>query len=383
MSTHSTEYMWKRFIQFITESTFQVFFAAVFPPTPGDLPKNPKLILVFSTTGIGDALFDTAAIRSLRLAYPQARIVVCAHRKRMTVARHTPDVDEVVPYGKSPFLWIGLLLRFHRERPDLVILLRSNEEVVPLAYCINRKALFGGDWRAGNFKHLLSHSVTMPEGEHILRHGTVIAEAAGGIKQLPKMVYAPKPEELRGIQNRFQAWAQTPFLIFQTGGGRTLSWRNWPVDSYVRTIRWLAEICDLQVILTGGKDNEAAATAIEASCPWVINLCSKTTLEETAALLTRAVMLVSTDTGVMHLGIAVGCPTLALLHHSSPARGFGPTDLSDGHEVIELPLPELKSDRVHEPQQLHGEMEGIRDEDVRGAIRRILVRRGVKLSEVI
>lgn len=368
--------MWKRSVQLITESLFRVL-AVIFPPTPCDLPKHPELILVFSTTGIGDALFDTAAVRSLKVAYPQARIVVCAHRKRMTVARHTPDVDEVVPYGKSPFLWIGLLLRFRRERPDLVILLRSNEEVVPLAYCINREALFGGDWRSGSFKHLLSHSVRMPEGEHILRHGTVIAEAAGGIKQLPKMVYAPKSEELLGIESRFQDWISEPFIIFQTGGGRTLSWRNWPVASYVRTIHWLAEVSNLKVILTGGKDNEITAAAIEEECPWVINLCSKTTLEETAALLTRAVMLVSTDTGVMHLGIAVGCPTLALLHYSSPASGFGPTDLSDGHEVIELPRSDSKS------SQLHGEMEKISDEDVRGAIRRILERRGVKVSEKV
>ena len=372
--------MWKRLIQTLTEVLFRII-SWVFPPTPGNLPKDPKLILIFSTTGIGDALFDTAAIRSLRIAYPQSQIVVCAHRKRMTVARHTPDVDEVIPYGKSPFLWIGLLLRFRRQRPDLVILFRSNKEVVPLAYCINRKALFGGEWRAGNFKHLLSHSVRMPVGEHILRHGTVIAEAAGGIKQLPKMVYAPKPEELSGIENRFQPWAHTPFLIFQTGGGRTLSWRNWPVESYVRTIRWLAEVSDLKVILTGGKDNEVTAAAIEQACPWVINLCSKTTLEETAALLTRAVMLVSTDTGVMHLGIAVGCPTLALLHHSSPASGFGPTDLSDGHEVIELSRSELTPDLTKQPQQLHGEMERIRDEDVRAAIGRILERRGVKISK--
>jgi len=156
------------------------------------------------------------------------------------------------------------------------------------------------------------------------------------------------------------------------------------VESYVRTIRWLAEVSDLKVILTGGKDNEVTAAAIKQACPWVINLCSKTTLEETAALLTRAVMLVSTDTGVMHLGIAVGCPTLALLHHSSPASGFGPTDLSDGHEVIELSRSELNPDLTklpQQPQQLHGEMERIRDEDVRAAIGRILERRGVKISK--
>jgi len=213
----------------------------------------------------------------------------------------------------------------------------------------------------------------MPEGEHILKHGTVVAEAAGGKALTPKMLYSARTEELLGIENKFQSWAHSPYLIFQTGGGKTLSWRNWPVESYVRTIRWMAEVCDLKVILTGGKDNEATASAIEKACPWVINLCSKTKLEETAALLTKAVMLVSTDTGVMHLGIAVGCPTLALLHYSSPASGFGPTDFSDGHEVIELSKPTQPS------EGLRGEMDKIPDEAVKAAITRILTRRGIQL----
>lgn len=362
--------MWKRGTQFITESAFRVL-GWIFPPVASPLPKDPRLILVFSTTGIGDALFDTAAIRSLRLAYPGSRIIVCAHRKRMTVARHTPDVDEVIPYGKSPFYAWRLLSRFRRDRPDLVILLRSNEEVVPLGYCINRRALYGGDWRAGSFRYLISHAVGLPAGEHILRHGAVIAEAAGGVQGSPKMIYAAKPEEQREMEKRFSEWVNTPFIVFQTGGGKTLSWRNWPVDSYVRTIRWLSGISDLKIVLTGGMDNEATAYAIAEACPGVVNLCSKTTLEETASLLNRATMLVSTDTGVMHLGFAVGCPTLALLHYASPAEVFGPTDVTDGHEVIELPKP------LKESEELHGGMERISDMDVRAAILRMLARRGI------
>ena len=284
---------------------------------------------------------------------------------------HDPDVDEVVPYGKSPVYTVRLLWRFRRKRPDLVILLRSNQEVVPLAYCINRRALFGGEWRSGSYRHLLTHAVELPDGEHILRHGTAIAEAAGGALQTPKMVYESKPEELMGVERRFTEWINSPFVVFQTGGGRTLSWRNWPVESYERTIRWLAEVSDLKIILTGGKDNEATAAAIEKLCPWVVNLCSKTTLEETAALLTRATMLVSTDTGVMHLGFSVGCPTLALLHHASPSKVFGPTDLGNGHEVIELPKP------LQPSREIHRGMEKIPDDEVRAAIGRIHSRRGI------
>lgn len=360
--------MWKRFIQRITGMLFRLL-AAVLPPSPAPLPKDPRLILVFSTTGIGDALFDTAAVRGLRKGYPRAKIIVCAHRKRRTVFLHDPDVAEVVPYGKSPVYAFRLIFRFRRSRPDLVILLNINPEVVPIAYCINRRAVFGGLWRCGDRKSLLSHPVAVPPGEHILRLGDAVSSAAGGVPGSFRMVYQARKEEISGVKGRFSAWIGEPFVVFQTGGGRSRAWRDWPVDSYIRNIRWLKEVHGIRAVLTGGWDNEEAAQRIEEACPGSVNLCSKTTLEETAALLTQAVMLVSTDTGVLFLAYATGCPALAILHHASPGALIGPLDPTVGHEVVELPAPVIATG------QLQGEMEGIDDEDVRAAIGRILAGR--------
>ena len=368
------EIMWKRFTQFITESIFRVL-AVFFPPTPGELPKDPKLILVFSTTGIGDALFDTAAVRSLMESFPHAKIVVCAHRKRSTVFQHDPDVEEVVPYGKSPLYAFRLLRRFRRQRPDLVVLLNINPEVVPIAYSINRHAVFGGSWRCGSYGFLLSHQVPLPEEGHILRLGAVIASAAGASADANRMVYQSNGSEIASVRERFSEWIDRPFVIFQAGGGRSRAWRDWPVDSYIRNIRWLLERYPVRVILTGGWDNEEVAGKIESNCPGVVNLCSRTALEETAALLTRATMLVSTDTGVLFMAYATGCPALAILHHASPGALIGPKDSTAGHEVVELSKPDVPVG------QLHGEMEKIEDEDVRAAIERILERRGVQVSE--
>jgi ADP-heptose:LPS heptosyltransferase len=360
--------MWDQFVSKITRGIFRVI-QRVRPSTLGPLPKNPRLILVFSTTGIGDALFNTGAIRSLKLAYPGARIAVCAHRKRQTVARHHPDVDEVVPYGKSPWYFWKILLRFRWKKPDLVVLLSVNPEVVFLAYCINRRALFGGERHCGSHAFLLSRTVPAPKG-HIMLRFSRIAEAAGAAGVLQPMVYRPLASETAGVKARFAQWIGAPFVVFQTGGGRTLSWRNWPVESYIRTIRWVRETYGLPVVLTGGRDNEAVATAIEQACPGAVNLCSKTSLEETAAILTLAAMLVSSDTGVMHLGFAVGCPTLAVLHYRSGAGAVGPCDFSAGHEVVELSAP-------GDPGTDSRTMADIPDEEIRGAIRRILARRGI------
>jgi len=364
--------MWKRFIQFITVALFRVL-SRFFPPVANPLPKEPRLILIFSTAGIGDALFDTAAVRSLRIAYPHARIIVCAHRKRRTVFLHDPDVDEVVPYGKSPVYTFLLIKRFRRDRPDLVILLRINEEVVPVAYLINRRALFGGTWKSGRFTHLLSQGVSRDEGTHILLHAMAIAEAAGGVGGVMRMNYSVSDAEVSEIVTRFKTWAKKPFVIFQAGGGKTLSWRDWPVNAYIQTIIWLQRISDIGIVITGGWDNKETASLIEKSCPGVINLCCKTTLEETAALLTLATMLVTTDTGVLHLGYALECPTLAILHYASPSRLVGPTDLSVGHEIVELPP-------AADPHaSFHSAMENIPDIEVRQGILKILERRGIRV----
>ena len=371
--------MWKHLIQKLTGTLFRVL-SWIFPPVTGPLPKDPELILVFSTTGIGDALFDTAAVRSLRIAYPKSKIVVCAHRKRSTVFLHDPDVCEVVPYGKSPVYAFRLLRRFRRDRPDLVILLNINPEVVPIAYCINRRALFGGDWRCGNYGFLLSHGVHLPDEGHILRLGASIVLSAGGAEDVFTMVYQPKNSEREALRERFAEWIDHPFVMFQTGGGRSRAWRDWPVESYVRNIQWLQENYRVKVVLTGGWDNENAAQEIESACPGVINLCNKTTLEETAALLTYSLMLVSTDTGVLFMSYATRCPALAILHYASPSALIGPIgDASRGvgHEVVELQKPPGPL------EQRHGEMGKIPDDEVREAIQRILARKGMMLTEGI
>ncbi len=246
--------MWDRLSKAFSVGLFRLlrFFL---PPITGALPSDPRLILVFSTTGIGDALFDTAAIRSLKIAYPQARIIVCAHRKRKTIARHHPDVEEVVPYGKSPFIFWRLIWRFRHERPDLVLLLQINEEVVPIAYCINRRALVGGVKKSGRFANLLSHRLIIPQEGHLLRYSLAVAEAVGGAEGIRSMVYDPTPEECHSLATRFAPWIHQPFLVFQTGGGKTLSWRDWPAEGYIRAITWVQQISNLTIVLTGGWDN--------------------------------------------------------------------------------------------------------------------------------
>ncbi len=308
------------------------------PPSPFTPAAHPRLIVVLSCTGIGDALFDSAAIRCLKLGYPEARVVVLAHHRRMTVARHNPCADEVLPYSKSPLARWRLLRTLRARHPDLVVALRVNEDAVALGYLLNRHAFLGATNRCRSFSFLLSHPVETASGLHAVEETMEVALRAGGAADAPcAMIYRVVPEERENAARRFAPWFGQPYIVWQAGGGRTLKHRDWPPRKIIEAAALLREKIPHRIVITGGGDNKEAAAEIAAGCPGAVNLCCQTTLEETAAVVEGAALLVSSDTGVMHLGFAIGTPTLALLHPRSKPQHFGPPPGDDRFEVIHLP----------------------------------------------
>ncbi|MFI0348579.1 MAG: glycosyltransferase family 9 protein [Chthoniobacterales bacterium] len=275
----------------------------------------------------------------MKQGHPQAMLIVCTHHRRGSIARHNPFADEIISLSKSPISQARLLFRFWKKKPDLIVALRVNEEAVPLGYLLNRSVFVGAIERCQPFQFLLSHPVITKDESHIVEETLKVALVAGGANVDRGMVYQVHHDEQIALCKKHPDLINKPYVVFQTGGGKTMAWRDWPPASYIEAIKWMKLHYPHHVILTGGHDNEAAGRAIAEACPWVTNLVEKTTLEETAVLLHGASMLVSSDTGVMHLGFAIGCPTLAILHYRSPEKIYGPLDYSPGHEIIELPLP--------------------------------------------
>ncbi|MBE2181434.1 MAG: glycosyltransferase family 9 protein [Chthoniobacterales bacterium] len=329
--------MWTKFSKAAERAVFRVV-AGVMPPSAAPLPPEVKVIAVFSCTGIGDGLFDSAAIRSLKLGHPGARVVVITHRRRMSVARHNPCADEVLGMSKSPLARWRVVRAFRGRRPDLVVALRVNEDAVPVGYLLNHHAFFGGTEACGAFSFLLSRAV-MTEGRiHAVEKTLRVARCAGGAADAPAaMIYEVSAAERAAASERFADWINEPFIAWQVGGGRTLKHRDWPPERIIEAAQSLRSLTPHRIVLTGGSDNKDAAARVAAACPEAINLCCRTTLEETAAVVERAAMLVSSDTGVMHLGFAIGTPTLALLHPKSEPQLFGPPPDDKRHEVIHVP----------------------------------------------
>ena len=114
--------------------------------------------------------------------------------------------------------------------------------------------------------------------------------------------------------------------------------KQWPVTRYRAVIQGIKTALNIPVVLIGGADEQAAAAeAIPSGIP-VINLVGRVNLVQLAALLRRARLLLSNDSGPIHLAAALGTATIALFGTTSQAAGprrWGPWGA--GHTVIWKP----------------------------------------------
>ena len=335
----------------INRIVFHLFFAVfrilarLFPSKPRQFPPDAfRTILVFSAAGIGDTLTDSVAVRALKESFPKARLIVVTHRRRAALARHNPFADEVVLYYKSLARFLVLTRQLRERRPEAIVMLRGNDpDLWPLAWLVNRHAVVSCPVMT-RFHFLISHPVSIPDWDrlHGVEQTLQIVRAIGAEPKDRRLVYEVQPHERAQIRDKLlhACAAQKPLVVFQLGGGRRSAWRDWPAMHFVELGRMLLGEFDIQLLLLGGPDLLSKAVQVEAGLPGqAINFTGRLTLVEAAALLNEAKILVSTDTGIMHLGFAVGVDTVALIHCNNPASRVGPHGYGDKHVVVQLEPP--------------------------------------------
>ncbi len=128
-----------------------------------------------------------------------------------------------------------------------------------------------------------------------------------------------------------QLASERPIVVIAPGGAKNILaddfLRRWPATSYAEVMRRLA-MHPVQLVVTGSASDEWVLEHLQ-EIPF-INLIGKLDLLELIALLKQAKLLITHDSGPMHLGKLVDCPTIAL---------FGPTDPSEKvspHEKVKV-----------------------------------------------
>ena len=264
---------------------------------------SPAPVLVLRALGLGDLLTAVPALRGLRAAYPDHRLVLAAPTPLAELAMLTGAVDDLLPTAAlgpisspSPAVAVNL----HGRGPQSTDALRALRPGTLLTHA--GPGVCGPEWD--------------PDVHEVHRWCRLLAYF--GIRA--------DPADL-GLAHPPVATAWPAAVVVHPGCG--FAARQWPVDRYATVARRLAGH-GLPVVVTGSAAQRPLATSVAAAAglPGESVLAGATTLSQLAALVADASLVVCGDTGIAHLATAYGTPSVVLFGPVSPRHWGPPPDRS-------------------------------------------------------
>jgi heptosyltransferase-2 len=308
---------------------------------------NPKKIMVRATNWIGDAVISLPAIEALHARFPKAENVLVSKPWVSELYCNHPAISRQIVYdaegehrGARGFR--KLIRKLRSERFDAAILLQNAFQAAWMAWCagIPLRIGYARDGRSS----LLSEAVEVP-----LR-ASYGHEAYYYLQLLFRSGLIEKPQTVREVHLHLaeseRSWAVKQLQTMGLGGRRFLIGicpgasfgpaKRWLPDRYAKLADRLIDALGADVLIFGSRAEmplaEAVARAMEHT---PVLVAGKTTLREFMALLAKCHLVVTNDSGPMHLVAALGLPLLAIFG-STNERATGP--LAVRARVIKHPV---------------------------------------------
>jgi len=290
--------------------------------------QSPK-ILIRSPNWVGDAVMATPVPRALKRTLPSCRIHVLVKRWAAPVWERHPDVDKVIvlhPGGWcGGFRWLSLVLGLRREHYDLALVLTNSFSSAWLAFWSGAKKRVG--YRTQGRGWLLNRRVPWYGSEQRIPRPMAylnLARAAGADADLAQeWVFTLKTSQDELSQADELLGPEGPGLLIGLAPGSKAPSRRWPAERYAELADRLAAAGHQVVLLGSREDALLAQTVADKAKRKPLVLAGRTTLRESIAVIHRLDLLVSNDSGSMHLAYPQGVPVLGL-KGADDARITGP-----------------------------------------------------------
>lgn len=304
-------------------------------------------ILVYSTTALGDYMFNSPGLHAIRQRYPNAKITLVAHPKYTNLLTCRDDYDQVLFWNNKAGDIFSFVKQAKRLKPQLAVLLHSH-----MPYDILSAGLAGCEYIVrdnyakpiGDMADWLVHGLDYYD-EHVVARKMKLVSALGCATDNVDMVlpcdYQVQPKMAGRLRIGFQLGASTQV-------------RCWPPEYYAQLAeRLITTGSDTEIVLIGSREEtHLAERLLQQLTPdiaaRVISCVGKTTLPELLGVIGSMDLLVTGDTGPFHLAIALRVPTLSLFVTEDPRRS-GPYQDRHLHQVIYLPFTDPRVTDKDEP----------------------------------
>lgn len=344
-------------------------------PEPAEnSPAAPRRVVVRGVNWLGDAVMTTPALLRLRERFPAAHLTLLTPAKLAELWPGHPAVDAVWPLAPGEPPWrVGRRLRAGWFDLGLVFPNSPRSAWEMWFGRVPRRVGFAGQWR----RWLLTEVVLRPPDyvpmrkrtpAEVRRCLTAVDTAAPGTPAVSPRAHqlfhylhlvaqvGARPEPLSPrLELTAAERAEARELVSRLAGGLELSadqpWvglnagaeygpaKRWPAERFVAVARAVSRATGARWLILGGPNDRELAATLHRELPEAVNLAGRTRLRELMQVLSVCALLLTNDTGPMHLAAALGTPVVALFGSTSPELTRPGLPGDPRHEVLRAPVP--------------------------------------------
>jgi heptosyltransferase I len=287
----------------------------------------PEKVCLLRLSAIGDTCHVVPLLRTLRSAWPRTRFTWVIGKLEAKLMSLIPDV-ELITVDKGAGLPAYRQLRTEMKRRgafDLLLHLQLSIRASATAACISAPIKLGFDKpRARELQWLFTNRrIAERSREHVLDSFLGFADALGVPRQSPRWDIPLPPTALAYAEQLIPSStkdAQPTLVISACSSHRA---RNWLPERYAAVADHAVRKHGMRVILCGGPaeiEREMAAAIIKHASVPLVDQVGKDTLPQLLALLARATVLLTPDSGPAHMATMVDTPVIGLYAATNPAR---------------------------------------------------------------
>ena len=296
-----------------------------------DVPRSViTSILVIKLRAIGDVLLSTVVLNNLRAAFPEARIDFLTERPSREVVEGHPAITSALIFDSRKQSGASLVRDVRRRRYDCVIDLFGNPRSAVITL------LSGARYRVGyrfGWRRICYNHVAEPRGSRIHnRDFNLDALTLLGIPAVDRSVLFPREPAAEDFAEQwFGANALTGKFIVALNPGGGWYTKRWRIPQFAALGDELVKRYGARILICWGPGEQAGAEELRRLMSQEAQLLPPTSLKQMAAILCRCSVMVTNDSGPMHIAAAVGTPLVAIFGPTNPQLQ-GP--IGDHHVVV-------------------------------------------------
>jgi len=292
------------------------------PPGISARDLKPFRILIRSSNWLGDAVMSVPAVRAIKGGRPDVHVTIAAPDKIAAMWKLIPEVDAIIPLPEGSLLPVVRLLK-QQMSFDVAILFPNSLRVAFESWLsgIPRSVGYRGHWRSWFVNQIVRKPrKPRPPEHHSLRFFRIARECGAETSNIE----FPKLDQTSNIEH------QT--LIGLCPGAEYGPAKRWLPERFAEAATKISTQSSAQWILLGTKNDAAIGEQIAAAIgDHCVNRIGQTTLDQLIDELRRCSLLLTNDTGTMHLAALLGVPVVAVFGSTEP-RLTGP--LGNGHIIL-------------------------------------------------